>query len=72
METANRPEAPADLAALTPAPEAGAGRFGDAFVGRAVLVTGGAGFIGSNLSRRLVDLGARVTVVDSLLPDYGG
>ena len=39
---------------------------------RQVLVTGGLGFIGSNLCRRLADLGARVTAVDSLLPDYGG
>jgi UDP-glucose 4-epimerase len=37
-----------------------------------VLVTGGLGFIGSNLCRTLVDLGAQVLVVDSLLPDYGG
>lgn len=37
-----------------------------------VLVTGGLGFIGSNLARRLVDMGARVTLVDSLIPEYGG
>ncbi len=40
--------------------------------GRRVMITGGLGFIGSNLARRLVDLGARVLIVDSLLPDYGG
>src|SRR5687767_5479964 len=37
-----------------------------------VLVTGGLGFIGSNLARRLVALKAKVTLVDSLIPDYGG
>src|SRR6185436_19799188 len=37
-----------------------------------VLVTGGLGFIGSNLCRCLADLGAEVLAVDSLLPDYGG
>jgi UDP-glucose 4-epimerase len=42
------------------------------YAGQAVLITGGLGFIGSNLARRLADLGARVTVVDSLIPDYGG
>jgi UDP-glucose 4-epimerase len=42
------------------------------YEGRRVLVTGGLGFIGSNLCRALADLGARVTAVDSLLPDYGG
>lgn len=36
-----------------------------------VLVTGGVGFIGSNLALRLVDLGAEVTLVDSMIPDYG-
>src|SRR2546429_7109528 len=45
---------------------------GEAFTGRKVLITGGLGFIGSNLARRLVDLGARVTLVDSLTPEYGG
>ena len=43
-----------------------------AYRGRRVLVTGGLGFIGSNLCRALADLGAQVTAVDSLLPDYGG
>jgi UDP-glucose 4-epimerase len=42
------------------------------FRGSAVLITGGLGFIGSNLARRLVGLGARVTLVDSLIPAYGG
>ena len=37
-----------------------------------VLITGGVGFIGSNLARRLVMLGAKVTLVDSLIPLYGG
>lgn len=37
-----------------------------------VLVTGGAGFIGSNLAHQLVRAGAKVTVIDSLLPGGGG
>ena len=40
--------------------------------GRRVMITGGLGFIGSNLARALVDLGADVLLVDSLIPDYGG
>ena len=40
--------------------------------GRAVMITGGLGFIGSNLARQLVAAGADVLLVDSLIPDYGG
>jgi dTDP-glucose 4,6-dehydratase/UDP-glucose 4-epimerase len=37
-----------------------------------VLITGGLGFIGSNLARVLVEHEANVTLVDSLIPEYGG
>ena len=37
-----------------------------------ILITGGLGFIGSNLTRRLVEQGNTITVVDSLIPEYGG
>jgi len=40
--------------------------------GRNVMITGGLGFIGSNLAHKLVELGANVLLVDSLIPDYGG
>ncbi len=42
------------------------------FKNRRVLITGGLGFIGSNLAHRLVTLGAQVTLVDSLISEYGG
>lgn len=42
------------------------------FHGARVLVTGGLGFIGANLALKLADLGADVTLVDSLIPEYGG
>ena len=47
-------------------------QFEDAFKNRKVLVTGGLGFIGATLAHRLVGLGAQVTLVDSLIPEYGG
>jgi UDP-glucose 4-epimerase len=42
------------------------------YQGRRVMITGGLGFIGSNLAHRLVSIGADVLLVDSLIPDYGG
>ncbi len=42
------------------------------FPGKRTMITGGLGFIGSNLAHRLVALGADVLLVDSLIPDYGG
>ena len=44
----------------------------DLYRDQPVLITGGLGFIGSSLARRLVELGAKVTLVDSLIPEYGG
>jgi len=42
------------------------------FKNRRVLITGGLGFIGSNLALKLAELGTNITVLDSLLPDFGG
>jgi UDP-glucose 4-epimerase len=44
----------------------------DTFADKNVLITGGMGFIGSNLAIRLANLGARVTILDAMIPDYGG
>lgn len=48
------------------------GAMRDAYGGKRVLVTGGAGFVGSNLARRLVALGAEVNVIDSFVSGLGG
>jgi UDP-glucose 4-epimerase len=48
------------------------GDYRDAFRNRRVLITGGLGFIGSNLAVDLVQYGAHVTIVDSMIPEYGG
>ena len=42
------------------------------YAGAHALVTGGMGFIGSHVAARLVELGAEVTIVDSMIPEYGG
>ena len=42
------------------------------FENKNVLITGGAGFIGSNLAIKLVQMKANVTIVDSFIPEYGG
>ena len=44
----------------------------DFYRGRRVMVTGGLGFIGSNLAHQLASLGADILLVDSLIDDYGG
>jgi len=44
----------------------------EAFRGKKILITGGLGFIGSNLAHRLLELGADILIVDSLIPEYGG
>jgi nucleoside-diphosphate-sugar epimerase len=42
------------------------------FSGKSVLISGGLGFIGSNLAMQFVNLGADVTLVDFMIPEYGG
>lgn len=42
------------------------------FKGKNILVTGGLGFIGSTLAYKLVEFGSNVTIIDSLIPEYGG
>ena len=48
------------------------GAYTTSFADKHCMITGGLGFIGSNLAHRLVGLGAQVTLVDSLIPEYGG
>ena len=43
-----------------------------AFAAKSVLITGGLGFIGSNLAIRLVECGAEVTLLDAMIPGHGG
>lgn len=45
---------------------------GNKFKNKNMLITGGLGFIGSTLAHRLVQCKAKVTIIDSLIPEYGG
>ncbi|MBU4311297.1 MAG: GDP-mannose 4,6-dehydratase [Candidatus Omnitrophica bacterium] len=42
------------------------------YKGKKILITGGLGFIGSNLARRLAEFDSEIVLVDSLIPDFGG
>jgi UDP-glucose 4-epimerase len=53
-------------------PDAGAEDFRAFYRDRRVMITGGLGFIGSNLAHQLAALGARVLLIDSLISEYGG
>jgi UDP-glucose 4-epimerase len=44
----------------------------DFYKNKKILITGGLGFLGSNLAVRLVNSGAKVTLLDAMLPLYGG
>lgn len=46
-------------------------RFGT-YGGKRVAITGGIGLIGSALARRLVEIGAEVLLVDTMVPEAGG
>jgi UDP-glucose 4-epimerase len=64
---------PAPHGATAPvAPNGALAPYERSFAGKRCLITGGLGFVGSNLAHRLVSLGARVLIVDSLIPSYGG
>ena len=57
---------------MSTASGAGADAFRAFYRDRRVMITGGLGFIGSNLARQLAELGARVLIIDSLISEYGG
>lgn len=61
-----------DVEAPSKSPHSGRADLASALRGKRCLVTGGIGFIGSNLAHHLVGLDAKVTLVDSMLPGAGG
>lgn len=42
------------------------------FKDKKILITGGLGFIGSNLAIKLVEYGAKVTLLDAMISGHGG
>ena len=44
----------------------------DIFKNKKVVITGGLGFIGSNIAHRIVNYGAHVVLIDSMTPGCGG
>lgn len=44
----------------------------DIYKDKRVLITGGLGFIGSNLAIKLYQLGAKIEIIDALIPQHGG
>ena len=47
-------------------------RYQNSFSEKRILITGGLGFVGSNLAIALAKHGAIVTILDSLIPKFGG
>ena len=60
------------MSQIGPSTTGGGDKIAETYAGRKIAITGGLGFIGSNLARRLVDLGSEVLIIDTLSPDYGG
>ena len=54
---------------MSPSDSVGAEAYRAFYRGRRVMVTGGMGFVGSNLAHQLAALGAHVLIVDSMIPD---
>lgn len=48
------------------------GKYRETFQDKNVLITGGLGFLGSNLGIRLLDLGAKITLLDTMMDEHGG
>jgi len=42
------------------------------FIDKKILITGGLGFIGSNLAIKLCGLGAKITILDGMIEGHGG